>query len=112
MAKFGLLEFTLCPTKEQFDCCRKADLAAIMGFFKMVIPVDASKREIKQVLQDELVTQGIRPESGDLSDIVPCPIQLSTMAGAKGQASWLCIDPSDPGSPKEDILLTICVPEL
>uniref|UniRef100_A0A3B3T9V3 SCAN box domain-containing protein n=1 Tax=Paramormyrops kingsleyae TaxID=1676925 RepID=A0A3B3T9V3_9TELE len=72
MATFDLLEFTLSPTQEQFDNYRKSDLVAIAGFFNVVVPVGASKQEIKQVLQDDLVTQGILLEPGDLSGVASC----------------------------------------
>ncbi|KAL6471399.1 hypothetical protein MHYP_G00200490 [Metynnis hypsauchen] len=61
MSEFDLILFTLCPTLEQFDDCRKVDLLLVADFFNVDVPRLAPKREIKRILEAQLVTEGILP---------------------------------------------------
>ncbi|KAL6468128.1 hypothetical protein MHYP_G00238050 [Metynnis hypsauchen] len=61
MSEFDLILFTLCPTLEQFDDCRKVDLLLVADFFNVDVPRLAPKREIKRILEAHLVTEGILP---------------------------------------------------
>ncbi len=60
--KFDLIAFTLHPTTEDFERFRKVDLLLIAEFFDISVPMEATKRTIKQVLHDRLVETGILPE--------------------------------------------------
>ncbi|XP_076842798.1 uncharacterized protein LOC143487636 [Brachyhypopomus gauderio] len=73
MAHFDLTEFSLFPTLEQFDKCRKADLLLIAEFFNVTVPRDASKRDIKQALEHSLVRDGILPDRGGVPSLLPLP---------------------------------------
>ncbi len=43
---FDLISFTLCPTVEVFNKCRKDDLLQVADFFSIPVFRDASKRII------------------------------------------------------------------
>ncbi len=58
--EFDLLAFTLAPTTEVFNRCRKKDLL-IADFFHVSMSRDATKRVIKEELYNELVSTGILP---------------------------------------------------
>lgn len=62
---FDLTAFTLSPSTEQFDRCRKDDLFRIAEFFKIVVPHKASKKELKDALYKELVSQRILPDPSE-----------------------------------------------
>lgn len=53
--EFDLTAFTLAPSTEQFDRCRKDDLFKIADFFKIEIPRYSSKQAVKKFLYNELV---------------------------------------------------------
>ncbi len=59
--EFDLLAFTLAPTTEVFNRCRKKDLLLIADFFHVGMSKDATKRVIKEELYKELVSTGILP---------------------------------------------------
>lgn len=61
--EFDLTEFTLAPSTEQFDRCRKGDL------FKIEIPRCASKQAVKTLLYNELMQQQILPEESGLGNV-------------------------------------------
>ncbi len=42
--EFDLVKFTLSPTLEEFDKCRKKDLISIEGFFNVFVPQEASNK--------------------------------------------------------------------
>ncbi len=65
---FDLISFTLCPTVEVFNKCRKNDLLQVADFFSIPVFRDASKRIIKTELQKVLVDQGILPDEGGTGD--------------------------------------------
>lgn len=57
---FDLIAFSLAPSTEQFNRCRKDNLLKIaffLVFFLNVVPHNASKKEVKKLLQEELVMQ-------------------------------------------------------
>lgn len=62
-------KFTIAPTHEQFDKCRKDDFLLIADFFDIVVPCHAFKKEIKEMLRTELVKQRILPEEGLTSGV-------------------------------------------
>ncbi len=68
--EFDLIAFTLHPTTEVFERCRKVDLLLIADFFDISVPRETSKRTTKQVLRDRFVETGILPDMGlgDVSD--------------------------------------------
>ncbi len=59
--EFDLLAFTLAPTTEVFNQCRKKDLLLIADFFRVSMSRDATKKVIKEELYNELVSTGILP---------------------------------------------------
>lgn len=67
--EFQLDEFTINPSVEKLDRCRKADLLLIANFYDIRVPYNGRKEEWKQVLIEELVVRGV----------------LSPMPGAKGE---------------------------
>ncbi len=73
---FDLISFTLCPTVEVFNKCRKDDLLQVADFFNIPVFRDVSKRIIKIELQKVLVVQGILPDeseeggSGDKTSVI------------------------------------------
>lgn len=90
---FELVSFTLCPTVEVFDKCRKDDLLQVADFFNISVSRHVSKRLIKAELQKVLVEQGILPDeseeggSGDKtpviegSDVKSLPVPEMTPGG-------------------------------
>ncbi len=69
--EFDLIAFTLHPTTEVFECCRKVDLLLIADFFDISVPRETSKRTTKQVLRDRFVETGIVPEATTMEDVSP-----------------------------------------
>ncbi len=71
--EFDLIAFTLSPTAEAFDRCRKVDLLLIADFFNIDVSREAAKRVIKQTLHDTLIEMGILPEysAGGEEDVSP-----------------------------------------
>lgn len=67
--KFDLIAFTLSPSTEQFNRCRKDDLFKIAEFFKIVVPHRALKIELKKILYQELIIQRILPDESGMSGI-------------------------------------------
>ncbi len=59
--EFDLVMFTLSPTLEEFDKCRKKDLISIAEFFNVLVPKEAKKQVIKDKLYKKLVEVGILP---------------------------------------------------
>ncbi|XP_072563872.1 uncharacterized protein [Paramormyrops kingsleyae] len=114
MAQFNLVAFTLYPTLEQFDECRKDDLLQIADFFNILVPAEASKRVVKKILLDELVQQGILPELGGSPSVAATPIRMSAVVEASSDdpGSAHRMDLGDPRSTREDLLLTIKLREL
>lgn len=53
---FDLISFTLSPTIEEFNHCRKRDLLLIADFFNIEIPREAIKQVIKDELFEKLVS--------------------------------------------------------
>ncbi|KAI2645228.1 Retrovirus-related Pol polyprotein [Labeo rohita] len=106
-SKFELEKFTIAPTHEQFEKCRKDDLLLIADFFDIVVPCTALKREIKEVLHRELVKQRILPEAGVVSGVAS-HLELSEGLGA-AEAELksdivIGIDPIPPSSPDDEML--------
>lgn len=63
--EFDLISFTLAPTIEVFNRCRKKDLLLIADFFRIDISKEASKQVIKDELFDKLVNDRILPQKSD-----------------------------------------------
>lgn len=68
---FDLISFTLSPTTEEFNRCRKKDLLLIADFFNMEIPREATKQVIKDELFEKLICAGILPEEKEVIEDVP-----------------------------------------
>lgn len=56
-----MIEFSLAPTVEVFNRCRKKDLLLIAEFFKISVSRDVTKAVLKDELYTELVNSGILP---------------------------------------------------
>lgn len=59
--EFDLTAFTLAPTLEVHNKCRKQDLLVMADFFSITVPRETAKRVITDKLYTELVTAGILP---------------------------------------------------
>lgn len=76
--EFDLTAFTLMPTIEVFNRCRKKDLVLIAEFFNIRIEREATKQVLKQDLQEKLTTAGILPrQSGDEDELAVDPKEAS-----------------------------------
>lgn len=60
------MAFTLLPTTEVFNQCRKKYLLLIAEFFNVIVNKDATKQVIKEKLYEELVSTGILPAESPL----------------------------------------------
>lgn len=74
---FDLIKFTLCPSLEDFDRCRKDELLLIGDFFDVALPRTASEKVVKAALYEALVDQQILPERGALPGVAAQPVQLT-----------------------------------
>lgn len=63
--EFDLVSFTLYPSWEVYNRCRKKDLIEIADFFHINIPKEASKQVIKEELFGELVKVGVLVPPGE-----------------------------------------------
>ncbi|KAL1275958.1 hypothetical protein QQF64_035581 [Cirrhinus molitorella] len=59
--EFDLLKFTLSPTLEEFDRCRKKDLILIAEFYNITVPKEQKKQVIKDELHSKLVEADVLP---------------------------------------------------
>lgn len=59
--EFDLVAFTLSPTIEVFQKCRKKDLLVIADFYNLTVTKEAKKQVIKTSLFEQLVKAGILP---------------------------------------------------
>lgn len=59
--EFDLVKFTLSPTVEEFDRCRKKDLIMIAEFFYISVSKEAKKQDLKDELYRKLVQVCILP---------------------------------------------------
>jgi len=57
--EFDLVSFTLAPTFEVFNRCKKKELIQIAEFFNVLIVKEATKQVIKETLYDKLLSDGI-----------------------------------------------------
>lgn len=57
--EFDLISFTLLPTIEVYNRCRKRNLICIANFFNISIPKEANKQVIKEEIFGKLVEAGI-----------------------------------------------------
>lgn len=63
---FDLVKFTLSPTVEEFDRCRKGDLILIAEFFNIPVSKEAKKQCLKDELYRRLVQAGILPADSNV----------------------------------------------
>lgn len=103
--EFDLTAFTLAPTIEVFNKCRKQDLLLIADFFYINVQREATKQVVKEKLYTELVAVGIlRAESED-----PWEENVGIADGGFSSALPHSIDPA---SPRFDPVLPIKFKEL
>lgn len=57
--EFDFISFTLSPSLEVFENCRKKDLLLIAEFFNIIVLREETKRVIKDILFKKLVEEGI-----------------------------------------------------
>lgn len=67
--EFDLTAFTLSPTTEVFERCRKKDLVSIAEFFNIRVTREAAKQVIKKELYDRLVADGILAAEGASAEV-------------------------------------------
>ncbi len=60
--EFDLIEFTLAPSTDVYNRCRKRHLLLIADFFNVTVLGNATKQVIKDALYIELVSRGILPD--------------------------------------------------
>lgn len=102
--EFDLTAFTLAPSIEVFNKCRKNDLLLIADFFEIDVSKKAAKRVIRKELLCELVKTGIMP--ADSEEV------LEHIATAE-EAVFADLAPSiNPASPRFDPVLAIKLKEL
>ncbi len=65
---FDLIEFSLNPTVEVYNRCRKKDLVLVADFFNISVPKESTKQVIKEQLYDELVSAGILPGQSEAGE--------------------------------------------
>lgn len=65
---FDLIEFSLNPTIEVYNRCRKKDLVLVADFFNISVPKESTKQVIKEQLYDELVSAGILPGQSEAGE--------------------------------------------
>ncbi len=58
---FDLIKFTLSPTLEEFNRCRKKYLILIAEFYNLTVPKEQNKQVIKGQLYGKLVEAGVLP---------------------------------------------------
>ncbi len=59
--EFDLIKFTLSPTLEEFDRCRKKDLILIAEFYNVTVCKEQKKQVIKDQLYGKLVEASVLP---------------------------------------------------
>ncbi len=104
--EFDLISFTLLPTLEGYNRCRKKDLVSIADFFNINISRESTKQVIKEELFGELVKAGILAAS-DKEGVVE--EELESVVKTAGLDSIPNMDPRDSGA---DPFLAIKLREL
>ncbi|KAI2644687.1 Transposon Tf2-9 polyprotein [Labeo rohita] len=78
--EFDFTAFTLCPTTEAFNRCKKKDLILIADFFDVDIPKDVTKQVLKNNLFKKLVDAGILPKEAEDGVGVQSEVAVETAA--------------------------------
>ncbi|KAL0152923.1 hypothetical protein M9458_051752 [Cirrhinus mrigala] len=91
--EFDLIEFTLAPSVEAFNRCRKKDLLLIAEFFNISVSRDVTKEVLKNQLYIELVNAGILPTDSQTEGVEE-ENKVAEMAETSAAAVPLGINPS------------------
>ncbi|XP_076851553.1 uncharacterized protein LOC143502752 [Brachyhypopomus gauderio] len=113
MPDFDLTQFTVYPTLEQFDDCRKVDLLLVADFFSVDVPRLAPKREIKRILEAQLVKDGILPDRDKSPGVAPSFAQ--GLEAAEAVTDFMARPSMEPGvyrSHEVDPVLAVKLKEL
>ncbi|XP_076878646.1 uncharacterized protein LOC143527362 isoform X2 [Brachyhypopomus gauderio] len=113
MPDFDLTQFTVYPTLEQFDDCRKVDLLLVADFFSVDVPRLAPKREIKRILEAQLVKDGILPDRDKSPGVAPSLAQ--GLEAAEAVTDFMARPSMEPGvyrSYEVDPVLAVKLKEL
>ncbi|XP_039906424.1 uncharacterized protein LOC120745531 [Simochromis diagramma] len=102
--EFKLEDFTLGPTEEKLDRCKKDDLILIANFFDVTVPLNAKKKELKELLCIKLNERGLFGEPGPAEGI-----ELGAVAGIPAPLKNL---PSQPSPSAEELQLTLRIKEV
>lgn len=86
---FDLIEFSLNPTIDVYNRCRKKDLILIADFFNISVLKESTKQVIKEQLYDELVSAGILPGQSEAGE------EELSEAGVETSEVFLNVDASD-----------------
>ncbi|KAL4005472.1 hypothetical protein ACER0C_005185 [Sarotherodon galilaeus] len=90
--EFKLEDFTLSPTEEKLDRCKRDDLILIANFFDVTVPLNAKKKELKELLCVKLHERGLfGVEAGAVAGI-PAPLKnLPPQTGPSGEELQLTL---------------------
>ncbi|XP_039460221.1 uncharacterized protein LOC120435199 [Oreochromis aureus] len=102
--EFKLEDFTLGPTEEKLDRCKKDDLILIANFFDVTVPLNAKKKELKELLCIELHERGLFGKPGPTEGV-----ELGAVAGIPAPLKNL---PPQPGPSAEELQLTLRIKEV
>ncbi|CAI5678555.1 unnamed protein product [Oreochromis niloticus] len=102
--EFKLEDFTLGPTEEKLDRCKKDDLILIANFFDVTVPLNAKKKELKELLCIKLHERGLFGEPGPAEGV-----ELGAVAGIPAPLKNL---PPQPGLSAEELQLTLRIKEV
>ncbi|KAL3968224.1 ATP-binding cassette, subfamily A (ABC1), member 1 [Sarotherodon galilaeus] len=102
--EFKLEDFTLSPTEEKLDRCKKDDLILIANFFDVTVPLNAKKKELKELLCVKLLERGLFGEPAPAEGVEP-----GAVAGIPAPLKKL---PPQTGPSAEELQLTLCIKEV
>ncbi|CAI5657199.1 unnamed protein product [Oreochromis niloticus] len=92
------------PTEEKLDRCKKDDLILIANFFDVTVPLNAKKKELKELLCIKLHERGLFDEPGPAEGV-----ELGAVAGIPAPLKNL---PPQPGPSAEELQLTLRIKEV
>ncbi|XP_076745575.1 uncharacterized protein LOC112435382 [Maylandia zebra] len=102
--EFKLEDFTLSPSAEKLDRCKKADLLLVAEFFDVTVPLTAKKKELRELLCVQLTDRGLFGEPGPAGGV-----ELGAVAGVSAPLKNL---PFPPSPSVEELRLTLRIKEV
>ncbi|XP_053362666.1 uncharacterized protein LOC128532621 [Clarias gariepinus] len=103
-SKFELDQFAIQPTAQQLDICRKDNLFAIADLYRIQVARGARKAEIKGVIHEHLIEQGVLPGEREAGVAPEMSASMDEGEEQPKPTEMASIDPATLPSPSNPLL--------